>query len=68
MNRKIFIRKLDIDALFQVDVPYQVKRIEAKPITARSPQLQPQKAHGALGGLRTHETHCSEQCKCGAYA
>lgn len=33
MNRKIFIRKLDIDALFQVDVPYQVKRIEAKPVT-----------------------------------
>ena len=29
MNRKIFIRKLDIDALFQVDVPYQVKLIEA---------------------------------------
>ena len=51
MNRKIFIRKLDIDALFQVDVPYQVKRIEAKPVTARSTQLQSQKAYCTIGGL-----------------
>lgn len=33
MNRKIFIRKVDIDALFQTDMPYQVTRIQAKPIT-----------------------------------
>ena len=33
MNRKIFIRKEDIDALFQTDMPYQVTRIQAKPIT-----------------------------------
>lgn len=33
MNRKIFIRKEDIDALFQVETPYQVRHIQAKPVT-----------------------------------
>ncbi len=31
MNRKIFIRRADIDALFQFHVPYQVRRVITKP-------------------------------------
>lgn len=31
MNRKIFIRRADIDALFRFHVPYQVRRVIAKP-------------------------------------
>lgn len=31
MNRKIFIRRADIDALFQFHAPYQVRRVIAKP-------------------------------------
>ena len=32
MNRKIFIRRADIDALFQFHIPYQVRRVISKPV------------------------------------
>ena len=33
MNRKIFIRRVDIDALFKTNIPYQVRRVISKPVT-----------------------------------
>jgi predicted DNA-binding transcriptional regulator AlpA len=32
MNRKIFIRRVDIDALFKTNIPYQVRRVISKPV------------------------------------